>query len=337
MKTQYRHATAVAVVAEESAAKAEAEVKRLEEEQAKEQKEPIELFHPPLQMASSSFWSFKMTLQVLLFVSVMYLLFQPWLLLIVDLFTISFLLTTNSLVAVIFRICRHFYYCRHGTLVDATILESTLDKKQKDEDRTIGGTLVELLIHVRWEQKTALVEYEYEATTVDVVSRPGKEEETRTSYRTIRVQKWLSIPLAIFGRSNPSSSWRVMVLPGRPRSAILQEQLLCPRMLGYFLLGILVYALLWACTRFQFLFPVNLLRSMEGDNGCNDFGKICLCSWDCQLAYYSTAVIASLLEAISTVWEPSVVTVAGQELEDMAFNSDTLDSDWRDSQTSIII
>eukprot|EP00978_Attheya_sp_CCMP212_P034486 scaffold144651_cov47-Attheya_sp.AAC.4 len=259
-------------------------------------------------MVASSFRLFKWTLYVLLSVSLTKLLFQCWPMVFMELLTILFLLIFHSLVASILTVCRHFYYCRQGTLVDATIVDGTTFE-QKDEDRTIGGALREIVFCYRFEKVRSLVEYD--AEVVDVSSSPGNEKgkTVTTSYRTIRVQKWLAIP----GKLRRANPLPVMVLPGRPRSAIVQEQQ-CPRMLC----AIFVFFANAFMTSTGVLLPLLLVGGL-GD-GCDDYDCIdgCHSSWDVQLAYAIAAVVASLLLRICNVTEPSVVTVAGgQEMKDM--------------------
>jgi hypothetical protein len=172
---------------------------------------------------------------------------------------------------------------------------------------------------------------EYEATFVDV--SPGNEKGT-TSYRTIRVQKWLSIPK---GKRDGSNPLPVMVLPGRPRSGIVHEQH-CPGMIC----NVLVLLVNTVYLSSGVWLPLWIFGYFDSD--CDNFPDDCVdgCrSWDVQLAYVIAAVATSLLLRIINVTEPSVVTVAGQEMKDMStgvpmiFDSDTFDSDTETTESSI--
>jgi hypothetical protein len=111
----------------------------------------------------------------------------------------------STFIAVILSMCRYLYYCWHGTLGNATILETIAIKEWKhkfeqDKDCTIGGTLVESMFDFQFESQSALAKFE---ATVDAVLPPRNEKEAATSYRTIRVQKWFSIPTVVWGCGDP--------------------------------------------------------------------------------------------------------------------------------------
>jgi hypothetical protein len=227
-----------------------------------------------------------------------------------------FLFSFFSLIAVILSMCRHLYYCWHGTLCDATILETFpimewKKKFERDEDRTIGGTLIESMFDFRSPflcgRQCALVEYE--ATVVDVL---GNEKETTTSYRTIRLQKWLSIPRTVVcscGDPSLPVSLPVMVLPARPKSAILHEQQF-PQMLLFILWWLVglslspLYLLKWYHNVVVREYIMSMLK------GCY--------SWHLGLAYVIATVAGTLFLRICVMMEPSAVIVGGQEMKDIS-------------------